>query len=112
MYDGPPNADTPTFPTGIFFNVASGSTLNLTNTITGTGIDVVENGSGTLEFGGVFANNYTGNTRINSGILLLNKTNGATAVSGPGQIFIGNDQLGDVGILIVGWATATRLPIP
>ena len=41
----------------------------------------------------MFANTYNGNTRVNTGTLLLNKTDGATSVN-TGTIFIGNDQGG------------------
>ncbi len=52
------------------FNVGSGSTLNISSIISGSGISITLSNSGTVLFGGV--NTYSGDTIINAGDLRFN----------------------------------------
>jgi autotransporter-associated beta strand protein len=56
--------------------------LNFTGSISGSGA-LLKTGLGTLIYSGALANGYSGATTVNSGTLLLAKTAGVTALSGP-----------------------------
>lgn len=65
----------------------------------------VKAGSNTLTFGGSGSNTYTGVTRVATGTLLLNKTDGATAIAGNvlltgGSLSLGADnQIADTSVI-------------
>jgi autotransporter-associated beta strand protein len=63
------------------FDVASGDTNTITGQITGSG-GVTKTGLGTLVLAGTTTNDFTGASAVNAGTLFLNKTAGATAISG------------------------------
>jgi len=62
-------------------------TNNLSGAISGPG-GLTKNGTGTLLFSGANDNTYAGTTTVTQGTLLLNKSAGITAVSGP--LVVGN----------------------
>lgn len=68
------------------FNV-SNSTLTISGSIIGAG-GIVKRGAGTLALTGTNANGFTGLTRHEAGLLLLNKTTGLVAL--PGDLQVGN----------------------
>jgi fibronectin-binding autotransporter adhesin len=69
-----------------------GATVHFSGVISGTG-GINKFAGGTLRFDGIFANTYTGPTRINIGRLELNKGlfSGETAV--PGELIVGNETV-------------------
>ncbi|HEY5314514.1 MAG TPA: autotransporter-associated beta strand repeat-containing protein, partial [Pirellulales bacterium] len=69
-------------------NVGSGGMLAIGDAISGSN-SLTKIGTGTLEYTGVNPNTYSGNTAVDDGTLLLNKTAGATAIAG--SLTIGND---------------------
>lgn len=76
-------------------NGAIGSDLTITSgVVDGTGLQsvgIIKNGFGELELAGSTPNSYTGTTTVNNGVLLLNKTAGVNALSGP--LTIGNNAV-------------------
>ena len=84
------------------FDVASGDTNTITGQITGSG-GVTKTGLGTLVLAGTTTNDFTGASAVNAGTLFLNKTAGATAISGStiavnsgGTLLLGAaNQIGD-----------------
>ena len=67
--------------------VGDGTSTEYSGIITGTG-SVTKIGSGNLTLSGTIANTYSGNTTVNAGTLILNKTAGTDAVAG--DLTIGN----------------------
>jgi autotransporter-associated beta strand protein len=73
---------------------------------------LTKNGPGTLTFSGVLPNQYAGATRVQNGLLLLNKAGGAPAVAGDLEIFGGTvrllngEQVADTAALRMGNASA------
>src|SRR5207244_3917087 len=68
-------------------NASSGTDLTVTSAIVdGTGfqsVGIVKSGFGELELGGTTPNTMTGTSTVQEGTLLLNKTAGVLAMSGP-----------------------------
>jgi autotransporter-associated beta strand protein len=71
----------------------AGQMLNLACPISGTG-GFTTIGPGTVMLSGSSPNTFAGNTYVNNGLLLLDKTGTDNALPGPGDLFIGDD-LGD-----------------
>ena len=63
------------------FDVAAGNTNTVTGEITGSA-GVTKTGLGTLVLGGATTNTFTGASAVQAGTLRLEKTGGATAISG------------------------------
>jgi fibronectin-binding autotransporter adhesin len=59
------------------------STTTYSGILSGSGSSFYKTGSGTMTISGVADNSYTGTTTINNGTLILGKTTGAVAISGP-----------------------------
>ena len=88
-------------------NNAGGGTLNLDVTITGD-IDVVKTGFGVVKFGGTNqANNYTGTTYVNGGVLVLGKNSGVTALPGNAVVRSGGTIDWDQTDVVANTATIT-----
>lgn len=66
--------------TPVTIQIDSGTALESTNVISGTE-NLTLFGGGTLEYSGTLSNTYAGETFINDGILFLNKTGGAVAIT-------------------------------
>ncbi|HEX3658961.1 MAG TPA: autotransporter-associated beta strand repeat-containing protein [Pirellulales bacterium] len=79
-----------------FITTAAGTTLTLSGAISGTGVALEKMGTGTLIFGGVLANSYSGATFDNAGTLQLAKntesgsdSGGITAINS--TLYVGDD---------------------
>lgn len=83
----------------------AGSTVILGGVLGGAG-GITKLGTGRLEFTGTAANNYTGNTLVNAGVLTLNKTAGVNAIAG--NLGIG-DGMGGANADILRLATANQI---
>ncbi len=70
--------------------------LVLSGVVSSTGGNghLLKSGAGTLEFGGDSSNTYNGNTYVNDGLLLLNKSGTAVAIDN-GEIVVGDNVGGD-----------------
>lgn len=80
-------------PSGV--GVVAGTTLTFGGLGIVTGAQSLgKTGPGTLELAGSVTNTYTGNTYVNEGTLLLNKSGAAIAING-GEIMVGDSQGGD-----------------
>ncbi len=64
--------------------IASGTSLDLSGAISGSGKSVEKSGTGTLTLSGAAANTYTGLTEVIEGTLNLNKTPGINAIGSGG----------------------------
>lgn len=94
------------------FNIgAGGANLTINVEVTNgasTQAGLTKTGNGNLSFTGGYANSYTGTTRINGGMLTLNKTAGVNAVAADIEVNAGgtltmsaNDQIADTAGIIV-----------
>src|SRR5262249_45710079 len=76
-----------TNPAGI--GVDSGSSLMINGVVAGGGNGLLKSGTGALTLAGGGANTYTGQTTVNEGTLILDKT---TGVAIAGALLIGDDR--------------------
>lgn len=72
-----------TSPTSRTLSVGGASDTEITGAITTSGGGLTKDGTGTLTLSGSGDNTYTGTTAVNEGTLLLAKSGGSTAISGP-----------------------------
>ena len=82
------------------FDVNASTTLTLSGVIGGPG-GLVKIGAGTLTLSGAGANNYSGNTTVNDGTLVI-----STGSSGMAEVIVGNLTIGD-GVGATGSAVVT-----
>ncbi|MCO6457780.1 MAG: autotransporter-associated beta strand repeat-containing protein [Pirellulaceae bacterium] len=71
----------------------SGQLVGDLNTLVSTGNGLTKHGGGTLELGGPNPNNFTGQTTVNQGTLILNKPAGVDAIGG--NLVVGDALGGD-----------------
>ena len=79
----------------------------------GTGyrsMGIIKAGFGQMQFDGTATNTYTGTTTVNEGTLLLNKTGGALAMSGPLTVGDNSLQSGSVMSDVVQYLQDDQLP--
>src|SRR5439155_9099219 len=80
-------------PTGVQADAGTLTFGGATQLIAGGG-SLLKTGTGTLVLGGDTTNTYTGNTYVQAGTLVLNKTAATTAIPG-GEVMVGDNAGGD-----------------